>query len=192
MKPFISVITPTILRLSLENCIVSVNEQTFDAREQIVMVDGDGAKGIDYMRFFNRIRLGFTGQRHNDFGNAARRKAWEFANGVYCYFLDDDNKLADSDALQRVSTALASADFPQVAFFPILLEGKRFFPPNPPRIAEVDTANLVVRTEFGRWPAGPEYEMDGKFIESLVREHKCVYFPDVEPIAIVERANHGQ
>lgn len=192
MKPFFSVITPTILRLSLENCIASVNEQTFDAREQIVMVDGDTEEAGIKVQLSDHFQWRFTGRRHKDFGNAARHKAWEFANGVYCYFLDDDNQLADSDALQRVSTALASADFPQVAFFPILLEGKEFFPPDPPCIAEVDTANLVVRTEFGRWPIGPDYDMDGKFIESLAREHKCAYFPDVEPIAIVERANHGQ
>jgi glycosyltransferase involved in cell wall biosynthesis len=191
MTPFFSIITPSILRMSLGTCIASVDAQGFDSYVQIVMVDDKSGVNVQPSA---RFQMRFTGQRHNDFGNAARHEAWKYAQGRYTYYLDDDNRLADPLALERIHSALASAYFPSVALFPILLEGRRFFPPFPPASGEVDTANLVVKTGIGQWPIGSDYDMDGKFISRLVQENPCdcMYFPDVEPIAIVEKANHGK
>ena len=185
-----SIITPTILRDSLTGCIDSVQSQTFRDFQHVIAIDGDGTCAT-VQDLYPQTFVFACGKRHNDFGNTARSMAWERATGEYLLFLDDDNAIASPHALADIAAALEVTDAP-VAFFPILREGQRFFPLYPPAIGTVDTANLVVRRGIGRWPVGPEYEMDGLFIERLAREHKCAYFPDVEPIVIMERSNHGR
>jgi glycosyltransferase involved in cell wall biosynthesis len=166
--------------------------QSFINREHIIVIDDWKLdQSIRNLFIGHRQEWFSTGQRHNDFGNLARNLAWPEASGEWIIYLDCDNRLANVDTLGNIAAALEGISEP-VAFFPILREGRPFFPPIPPQIATVDTANLVVRRELARWPSGPDYDMDGKFIVELAGRHACAYFPEAAPIIIMERSNHGR
>lgn len=133
-----------------------------------------------------------NGLRHNDYGNTPRWAAWRFAAGNYICWLDDDNWLADKFSLERLADALFRANFPDVAFIPMLRMGQVFMPPTPPIVGTVDTANIVVKREIGRWPLDGGYEADGKFAAHLAANHKCAYLPHLPPTIVMEKSNHGR
>ena len=165
-----SIITPTLERPSLMQCRESVTSQTFPSWEHIVEVDSPP-----------------TG----DYGNHARHVAWERAKGAYVIYLDDDNTLAHPDALMHIACALAEANMPKVAIFPMLRHGRRFFN-DPPGTCRSDTGNFVLSREIAQWPDGPEYTMDGIFIERLVRENGYTAFPNVPPIIDMPHSSEGK
>ncbi|MDE1871758.1 MAG: glycosyltransferase family 2 protein [Candidatus Micrarchaeota archaeon] len=189
--PYFSVITPTLDRASLAVCLRSLDRQTFDSWEHIVWLDAEIASShLEQMNSGKRSVV-VPGMRFNDFGNTPRNLAWQFASGDWIIYLDDDNRLADKDALQRIHDCLAAAGEPNVGIFPIIRHGVRFFN-LPPRLCFFDTANMVVKREIGRWPAGPEYVMDGLFIERLVAEYSYVAFPECAPTICVPVSSEGK
>lgn len=188
MKPFFTVITPTIRRISLDDCMESFDNQTFKAKQQIIMVDGD----FPYEVIPGLTEFHSAGERHNDFGNTARNMAWNYAKGCYLIYLDDDNTLAEPDALWRLALALVESGLPDVAFIPMLMKGNVFMPPRPPVVGAVDTGNIVVKREIGQWPIKGGYEADGHFAEYLAKKYDCAYLPELEPIIVMEQSNHGK
>lgn len=194
MRPFFTVITPTLQRDSLKRTCASIDEQTFSGWEHIVMIDNDLAHA-------NRDTFGLAsekrivtecGVRHNNYGNTCRHIAWGIAVGNYAMYLDDDNYLAYNNVLCDIARYLEGANFPDWAVFPIMRHGSVFFN-DPPGLCMTDTANVVVRREIGRWPDGPEYTMDGIWVEALKRDYpKYAAFPDVVPIVVMETSGQGQ
>jgi hypothetical protein len=89
--------------------------------------------------------------------------------GEYVIYLDDDNWFADDDVLQDIHDAIRYLR-PIAVMFPITAGKERFFN-YPPRKNYVDTANVVFRSDVAQWPDGPEYDMDGIFIERIWAEH---------------------
>lgn len=185
-----TVITPTLLRPSLMTCNSSVASQSHPKVQHIVMIDGPTQAWTSSMNSNREVHS--TGAQHHDFGNFARNKAWELAKGDYICYLDDDNFMTDRDSLARVAAALEMANRPAVGFFPILRFGERFFPPIPTVVGTVDTANMVIKREIGKWPTGGGYEADGNLAEYLFRTYLCSYFPDVAPIITVPEARRGK
>jgi hypothetical protein len=55
-----------------------------------------------------------------------------------------------------------------------------------------DTGNIVVKREIGRWPDGPEYTMDGIWIDALKAKYQYQAFPDALPIIIMEHSSEGK
>ncbi len=191
--PKFSIITPSLQRQSLVQCCDSVNSQILtDGWEHIVMVDCEEANYNlwDKIEHFERKIL-WCVEPHKNFGNTCRHNAWEFAMGTYVIYLDDDNHLAHPRALESIASALESAGSPSVAIFPILRHGRRFFN-DPPGLCQTDTANFVLRREIAQWPDGPEYTMDGIFIERLRDQYGYVSFPDVDPIVVVPVSSEGK
>jgi glycosyltransferase involved in cell wall biosynthesis len=194
--PRFSVITPTLMRDSLAKCCESVDRQTLTRGwEHIVIVDLPMDE-IDQYQIAElthpRRRFLYCGKRHRDGGNSCRHEAWKHARGTMAYFLDDDNFIASDDSLERIWRKLETNNFPSVAFFPINRLGGRFFPDGAPRDCHVDTANLVVKREFGQWPATDAYGSDWVMIESLIAKHPYAMFPDEAPIAVVPVINGGR
>lgn len=163
-----SIITPTIQRESLITCYESVDRQTFKDWRHITQYD-----------------IPPTG----DFGNHARHVAWERATGDWILYLDDDCVFSHPNVLSDIAAALEGVE-EQWCLFPILRYGARFFN-DPPGLGLTDTHNLVLRREIGRWPNIPDYEADGIFVEQLKLKYPYRAFPDVEPIVIMEKSNHG-
>lgn len=189
MTPRFTVITPTLLRESLMAACNSLDGQSFTDWQHVICVDG--VNGSFPFPEPGKRDLMFCHMRHNNFGNTCRFLAWEQALGDYILHLDDDNTLLDEHVLRDIDAALRSAGDPPWALFPILRHGQRFFT-DPPRSCHVDTANVVVKREIGRWPNRDEYTADGIWVEALVRDHPYVAFPGFRPIVVMPQSSLGR
>jgi glycosyltransferase involved in cell wall biosynthesis len=104
VKPFASVITPTLGRPELERALESVRAQDLEDWEAIVVDDGDGA-GIELARGLGDARIAAvpnsgTGQVD------ARTTAIARARGELVCWLDDDDWWDDAAHLSTLRTAL--------------------------------------------------------------------------------------
>jgi len=97
--------------------------------------------------------------------------------------------LADEKILEDLSIALEQAGNPQWGIFPILRHGQRFYF-NPPQPCYVDTGNVVVRREVGRWPDIPDYCSDAVWVEGL-KQYPFAAFPDSRPIMVMPDSSFG-
>lgn len=191
--PFFTIITPSLQRESLATTCATVDCQSFADWQHIIMIDCE-EYDWDLLDGIRDPRRGVAKceQPHKNGGNTCRHNAWTLAKGDYVLYLDDDNYLADTDALQWIHDALQSENLPQVAFFPIMRLGSRFFPAGTPRNCHVDTSNLVVAREIGQWPDNDAYCSDGLFIEDLVSEHPYSMFGHISPIVILPKISYGK
>jgi glycosyltransferase involved in cell wall biosynthesis len=184
-----SIITPTLQRDSLLKTCESIDRQTSKAWEHIVVVDGED---VD-REFMAKVahpqrRLMFTSATRN-YGNHQRWFGWMFASGEWLWHLDDDNWASDSHILADLAEVLEEVEY--WAIFPIKRHGVRFFH-DPPGLCMTDTANVVVRREIGRWPDGPEYTMDGIWVEALKAKYPYKAFPDFPPIIVMPKSSEGR
>lgn len=196
--PFFSIITPTIQRESLVQTCASLDSQTFTNWQHVVMVDCEKGdydlwERIDPQEGFGRRNILLCNVAHKNFGNTCRHNAWEYAIGTYIVFLDDDNTFCHDEALSDLASAIEGAGFPDWGIVPMWRHGRQFFT-DPPRSCHVDTANLFVKREIGQWPDGPEYTMDGIFIEELQQHPEYVYkaLPDVRPVINMPYSSEGK
>lgn len=190
--PFFTIITPTLQRDSLVATCQSIDCQTFEDWHHIVIVDQEDFKWC-LLDPLCEHRRGFAkcDHPHQNGGNTCRHNAWSLARGRYIIYLDDDNFLADATSLQRIHDALEAADFPQVAFFPILRMGARFFPEGKPAMCHVDTSNVVIERSIAQWPDIDAYCSDGVLIEDLVAKFPYRMFGDVSPIVVMPKISYG-
>ena len=192
MPPFVTLITPSLQRKSLQSCVASVNRQSFTNWQHVIAVDAEECENwVSELDCFPRRKVICCGKRYNDFGNTPRRLAWEHATGERVIFLDDDNRFVDHGALQRIYDYLKRDPEVKVALFPILRHGVRFLD-LPPGLCHTDSANFVLRREIAQWPDIRNYTADGIFIERLVAEHGYISFPDCAPIITVPISSEGQ
>lgn len=193
MNPFFSIVTPTLQRDSLRRTCESIDAQTFQSWEHIVIVD---AEGIDANRniFGSPTRKRWVmecGVRHNNFGNTCRHNAWAETTGSYLIYCDDDNYFAHPNVLTDIYTELGLLDNDyDWALFPIHRHGFVFLM-DPPGMCMTDTANMVIKREFARWPDTPVREADGMLAEKLKASHPYVAFPNCPPIIIMEKSSNG-
>ncbi len=183
-----SLITPTILRPSLERLCASIDAQTCSDWEHLIAVDIEIEPASEQMlaRVHHTQRTIWRCARpHRNYGNTCRHTACLRAQGDYIFYLDDDNYLADPNVLRDLKSVTAAW-----AIFPILLKGCRFFN-DPPRFRRTDTANLIVQRRIGTWPDIPDYEADGVLIERLRRDYPYQSLPDWRPLVVMPRVNFG-
>ena len=195
-QPFFTIITPTIQRDSLFRAVAALDSQEFIDWEHIISVD----QIIDRSEVKTEVlalespkrKIFCVGFKHdNDFGHTARNLAYPEAKGRYLFYYDDDNYFLDGSALQRIHFALVINQFPPVAFVPIRYLSQYFFPPNPPRVTQVDMGNIVVQRKIGRFPMGSVYGMDGVFAEQLATAYSCAYCPNMEPVLALDEHGKG-
>ena len=190
---FFTVITPTLERPSLIVMCKSLEAQTFDSWEHLVANDVVPPN----VQWYNRLahpqrRLLCCAEHHGNYGNTCRHNAWELATGEWILYVDDDNFFHRDDALSDLATALEAAGRPDWAVIPMMRHGHVFFH-TPPGLCMSDTANIVVKREIGRWPAGSEYTMDGLFIEQLKISHpNYAVLGDLKPIINMPSSSEGR
>jgi glycosyltransferase involved in cell wall biosynthesis len=192
--PFYSIITPSLLRQSLLQTCDSVTKQTYGKWEHFVIcdveqLDQELLKQIEHPQ---RTIIQCP-HPHRDGGNTCRRSAWPLTSGQWCYYLDDDNFLADEQVLADIHAALSPLpEIVQMGLFPILRLGHLFYC-NPPRSCFVDTLNFCLRREIGQWPDTNCYGSDGYLIDGLMAAQvKYAAFPDHRPIAILPKISYGK
>lgn len=195
MTQFFSVITPTLQRHSLIETCQSLDVQTFDDWQHIIMVDREEID-FDLIRELvptQRRRIIKCEKAHVDGGNTCRHKAWNTARGSWIIYLDDDNRLSDSNVLRDLAAVLQELPEEQKwAIFPIDRLGLRFYT-DPPKSCHIDTLNLVLRKEVAQWPQTDAYGSDGVLVEDLMaRGIPYAAFPDFRPIGIIPRLGFCQ
>lgn len=194
MKPYFSILTPSLQRESLLRCCESVNKQTFVGQwEHIIFLDVAeiNEKMFCAIQHPNR-RVMQCDFPHRNYGNTCRGKAWDHATGEYLVMLDDDNALYDDKVLEDIHAALNGPLFdpPDWAIFPIHRHGQIFFH-DPPGLCMTDTANVVVKREIGRWPDIPDYTADGHWVEGL-KKYPYLAFPAFRPIVFMPKSSEGK
>lgn len=194
MKPFWSIITPSLQRESLIRCCDSIDSQSCrDTIEHLVMVDCAIRNEELLEKIAHPKRKIMQCGPYRNFGNSPRFLAWQFATGAMLAYMDDDNMYSDQNVLEDMQTALVAADMPDWACFPITRFGGVFFT-DEPRSCHADTMNIVVKREIGRWPNRDEYTLDGIWIDTLRanREYSFKAFADFRPIGIMDRQGKGE
>ena len=177
-----TIITPTIQRESLIDCCRSVDVQSCESWEHIVWVDAEILNSGLAAKVTHKNRtFCVPGVHYNNGGNTPRYLAWNYALGEYVFYLDDDNHFMDERVLENMASALEAAGNPDWGLFPILYLGRYFFH-DPPALARVDTANVIVRREFSRWPDVQIHESDWVYIQNLLATKPYKAFPDFRPI----------
>lgn len=194
MKPFWSIISPTLQRDSLIRCCESVDSQSCrDTVEHIVVVDCAERDEALLKRIEHPQRRIIQCGPYRNFGNTPRHLAWDYAVGTMLHHCDDDNYYADSSILEDMMNVLVDADMPDWACFPMLRFGHVFFT-DEPRSCHADTANVAVKREIGRWPNRDEYTLDGIWIDTLraTPEYTFRAFGDFRPIVVMDRHGKGE
>lgn len=188
-RPLLSIITPTILRQTLVGACRSIDIQSFRNWEQIVMIDTDQDEPsmIESLKDPRR-QFHHCPHPHHNSGNTCRHNAHSFATGDFIFYLDDDNFL-EENILDELKVVLPEVE--HWALFPIQRLGSRFYT-DPPRSCHIDTMNVIVRREIGRWPDTDAYGADGDFIEDLVRKYPYKSFPEFRPIANLPIISFGK
>lgn len=193
MKPFFSIITPTLQRESLNRCCASVDAQSFGQWEHIVIADAaqEDYRVWDWWKIRDDKRLIMRSPRATrQWGNLQRHLAWEWAAGDYLIYLDDDNVMFHPGALQEIHDALEEYSFPEWAIFPIHRHGSPFLL-IPPGMCRTDSANIVVKREIGRWPNIEVREADGVLAEHLNANYPHAELPGCQPIILMEKSSNG-
>ncbi len=172
-----TLITPTLVRDTLPRLCDSIDMQTNTDWEHIVVVDCllDTHKRDVLRQISSNPRRRFlyaTTTHGNDFGNSARRQAFDAALGDYILDIDDDDYYADADAfktLERVTKTWA--------VFPVLAYGKRCHPPKP-ALGLTGSAMFMYRRDTGlKFPENADYSADGQLVEQLKR-----LYPDYQSL----------
>ena len=190
------IITPTIMRPSLVQCCASIDEQTYKVYRHIVYLDRKPTDTALIASIEHPQRQIIECEtEYRNFGNTPRIRAWEFTDGCdYVLYTDCDNYLADPNVLTDITAALEAADLPDYACFPILRFGLRFFNENP-RCCHVDSANMVCKREYARWPENrDDYTLDGIWVDGLRERPELIFraFPEFRPIVVVPRQGKGE
>jgi len=121
--PKFSIITPTILRETADRTMASVDAQTSDDYEHIVIVDNHSFPEAPERWQHARRFIGYCGFRHNDCGASCRNiAAVHWAQGEYIVYLDDDDYYVP-DAIETLARHVGGENF---GIFPIMMGGARW------------------------------------------------------------------
>ena len=187
----VTIITPTIQRQSLLDTCRSVDTQRFSDWRHIVVVDRLEQDDALLAKIVHPQRvIFFCSLEHRNGGNTCRSQVFDSATGDYVYYLDDDNTLCDDMVLEDMKTELEAAGNPDWALFPINYLGNYFFH-DPPALSFVDTANVIVKREFARWPDIEIHESDWVYIQNLLATRPYKAFPDFRPIVNYRKMGSG-
>lgn len=187
-----SILTPTLCRPTLKRLCDSIDEQSNDSWEHIVVIDceitEEKRKILETIKFHPNRRFHHTVKPHvKDFGNTSRREAFDIAKGDYILQIDDDDYYADKDVFKTLEQVTATW-----AVFPVLAFDKRCHR-KPPAIGLTGSAMFMYRRDTGlKFPDNADYSADGQLVEALKAKYEYQSLDDVRELAIYPKANHGR
>jgi glycosyltransferase involved in cell wall biosynthesis len=166
--PRYSIITPTLVRPTLKRLCDSIDAQTNQSWEHIIMVDvplvfdKNKSNIVESMSNDPRRKFFRCGQPHKNYGNTCRWNAFDKASGDYIIYLDDDDYLADDkvfETLEQVTKLWA--------IFPIMRCGNLWFC-DPPGMCKTGSGMFIYRRFLGlKYPDNDHYCADGELCEQL-------------------------
>jgi glycosyltransferase involved in cell wall biosynthesis len=187
-----SIITPTLCRPTLKRLCDSIDKQSDNSWEHIVVVDCDMTPekqaaiqsiAIHPQRRFVRCSVA---KHPKDFGNTARREAYDLAQGEYICQIDDDDYYADADVLKTLRQVTETW-----AIYPVLARGTRCHR-NPPGIGLTGSAMFIYRRDTGiKFPDNDHYSADGEVVEELKKKYKYQSLDKERELVVYPWANHG-
>lgn len=164
-----SIITPSIVRSTLNLLCKSIDCQTNQDYEHLIIVDipKNQLTEEQYIRLSElspkqRIVL-FCGMRHQNCGNTCRYNGTKLARGNYIYYVDDDDFIADDHVLETLNQVTE-----EWAIFPVNACGRMIYS-DPPGMCRTTTGGFLLRRGLIDWPDVPNYETDGMVVEELLR-----------------------
>lgn len=186
-----SIITPTILRRSLARACASIDMQTFGAWQHIVMIDRPSAN-LPAWLFppgwkHSRRKIIVCGTPHRDGGATCRHNAWDYADGEYVLYLDDDD-FYRPDALERLDRFIRGEPF---GVFPVDFCGEAAMLKLPPGECRTPICGFyhrrTVKDRPIRYPVGRGYTADSWFAGTLAQFHGWRAPIGWPGLAVVER-----
>jgi glycosyltransferase involved in cell wall biosynthesis len=192
-----SIITPTIGRPSLLKTCKTINEQTCDEWEHLVVYDGPKQD----LPIFTQIqhpqrKIIFTGQTYNDYGHSVRHYAWDYTTHNNLMYLDDDDYYHPACLATIKPFLIIDAEF---FFFPALRINRRFslelFMHEPPGLSRTVSCQYVHRKHDPqgqpiRFPSGPHGE-DGRWIGKMCDQYRRFTVPSNEALVFVPIIGNG-
>lgn len=187
-----SIITPTLCRPTLKRLCDSIDSQSSDSWEHVIVTDcvitSKEQAILDSIKKDPRRKIvACSRTKHpKDFGNFARREAFDLTSGEYICQIDDDDYYADSDVLRTLECVTGVW-----AIYPVLARGKREHR-DPPGIGLTGSAMFIYRRDTGiKFPDNCDYSADGQVVEALKKLYPYQALPAVRPLVIYPMANHG-
>lgn len=187
-----SIITPTLVRPSLKRLCDSIDAQTNGDWEHLIVIDCtiDAEKQEILRGIKQNLRRHFMvcpTKHEKDFGNTARRHAFDQASGEYILQIDDDDYYADNDVFKTLEQVTK-----MWAVFPVLAYGKRCHR-RPPGLHLTGSAMFMYRRDTGlKFPDNQDYSADGQLVEALKAKYEYDSLDDCRELAIYPQANHGR
>lgn len=186
-----TIVTPTICRPSLARLCESIDGQTYEGWEHLVMVDLPAEqmttaqnKVLKSLRPSTNRLLLHCDEAHKNYGNSCRHQAWSHVKGEYVLYVDDDDYLADDNVLETLVSVTELW-----AVFPVHRYGARFLR-LPPGKFKTGTGMFIHRKETGRWPDLTSYEADTLFAEELVQKYPYQVL-ESRPLVVLPRSSCG-
>jgi glycosyltransferase involved in cell wall biosynthesis len=187
-----SIITPTLVRPTLRRLADSIFSQTDTSWEWLIAVDvplvvfPEKKQLIEELAKDPRVHVHRCGVQHRNYGNTCRNQAHDRAKGDYLYFIDDDDYLADAEALRTLQQV--TADW---AIFPIMRCGHLWFC-EPPGMGRTGSGMFIYKRALGvRYPDVPDYSADGTLAEQLLK-YPYQALRDERPLMIYEQRGVGK
>jgi SAM-dependent methyltransferase len=185
-----SIITPTVLRPSLERACRSIERQKYTNWEHIIMVDLPNAAIPTYLAHPQR-KVIICDQAHKNYGITCRHNAIPKTSGMYVLYLDDDNFYSPR-ALMVLAENIFLNNFPDWGVFPMKMLGKRFFNPDP-GLNKTDTNQFFHKPYFKdrlwSFEDTQYHAADGLLVEELKKSGPpCVIDPGTELVYMPVRS----
>jgi len=185
-------ITPTLVRDTLPRLCESIDKQTNGDWEHIIVIDcpmtPHKEEVLAQVKSDPRRKIvTCTTQHVRDFGNAARRQAFDIAEGEYILDIDDDDYYADDRVLETLECVTAVW-----AVFPVNAYGVRCHPPAP-ALGRTGSAMFMYRRDTGmKFPDNASYSADGELVEQLKAKYPYQQLDDCRELVIYPKGNKGR
>jgi len=185
-------ITPTLVRDSLKRLCDSIDIQTNESWEHIVIIDCPVSEHMQTILDSitpnpRRKFITCTTKHVKDFGNAARRQGFDVAQGDYILDIDDDDHYADAEVLNTLTKVTAVW-----AVFPVNSYGKRNHPKKP-GLGFTGSAMFMYRRDTGlKFPDNTSYSADGQLVEQLKAAYPYQSLDDERELVIYPKGNQGR
>jgi len=185
-----SIVTPTIARQSLILLCQTLDVQTYQDYEHLIVVDipfgelTEEQKTILHKAMNNneRRQLYFCEKRHRNTGNSCRRSVAPLMKGEYAFYIDDDDYFAGPDVLETLSKI--KEDW---AIFPVMLQGRRIYS-DPPQLCNISTGGFMHRKGLAVWPDGDVYEADWAIVTQLLGKYNYKALPEF--VTVIHPVDH--
>jgi glycosyltransferase involved in cell wall biosynthesis len=190
--PKFSIVTPTIMRITADRTMASVDAQTSSDYEHIVVIDGAEPAELSAHaaeRWASpRRKFIRCGARHNDCGATCRNIAAHQATGDYILYLDDDDYYVP-DAIETLVRLVGDRGPEAMGVFPITMGGVRWLvlPPGECRTATCQIYHRrLINGEVVAMPVNQRrYSEDSAWAGYLAKKHGYRVL-DCHELAVVE------